>query len=286
VPIRTAETVETPEHAEILRELELLRARLAELEGHEAAQQRQAAETLYDLEFRLRAVAGMGRLAARIAHDINNPLAGIKSAFALVRDAIPADIPEYEYVGLIEQEIERIANVVRQMYELYGDRSGEAAWFDVHRVLFRALESLQQVASDRGVQLRYDDAAELPRVRLPEGDVRRIVLNVVENAIEASPAGADVAIDASHDNGRIRIRVSDRGPGIPGDQLPQIFEPFFTTKGDPSRGALGLGLTVCRNLVALMGGRIDVETEPGCGSRFVIVLPCDLSAVAVGRRSG
>jgi signal transduction histidine kinase len=278
--------METLEHAGILRELEGLRARVAELEGRAAARRRQAAETLYDLEFRLRAVAGMGRLAARIAHDINNPLAGIKSAFALVRDTIPADVPEYEYVGLIEQEIERIAGVVRQMYELYGDRSGEAAWFDVHRVLSRALESLREAAGVRGVRLRYDGAAQLPRVRLPEGDVRRVVLNVVENAIEASPPGADVAIDASHDNGRIRIRVSDRGPGIPVDQLPQIFEPFFSTKGDPSRDGLGLGLTVCRNLVALMGGRIDVETEPGRGSTFVILLPCDLPAVAVGGRSG
>jgi signal transduction histidine kinase len=276
--------VETREHAEILRELEVLRARVAELEGHETVQQREAAETLYDLEFRLRAVAGMGRLAARIAHDINNPLAGIKSAFALVRDAILTDSPEYEYVGLIDQEIERIANVVRQMYQLYGDRSGEASWFDVHRVLSRALESLQATAGGRGVRLRYDDAAHIPRVRLPEGDVRRVVLNVVENAIEASPPGAAVAIDASDDNGRIRIRVSDRGCGIPGDRLPQIFEPFFSTKGAPSRDAVGLGLTVCRNLVALMGGRIDVETEPGRGSTFVILLPYDLFAVAVGRR--
>ena len=266
-----------------MRELELLRARVAELEGRDVARQRQTAEAGRDLEFRLRAVAGMGRLAARIAHDINNPLAGIKSAFALVRDTIPTDVPEYEYVGLIEQEIERIARVVRQMYELYGDRSGSASWFDVHRVLRRTLEALQEKAGRRGIQLRYDDRVTLPQVRLPEGDIRRIVLNIVDNAIDASPPRADVVIDTLHDHGRIRIRVADRGPGVPDRLRTQIFEPFFSTKDDPSRSALGLGLTVCRNLVALMGGRIDVDSELGRGSTFVVLLPCEAPAVDVGK---
>jgi len=276
--------VDTRDQEALVRELAGLRARVAELESRDLALQRQTAEAGHDLEFRLRAVAGMGRLAARIAHDINNPLAGIKSAFALIRDTIPKDVPEYEYVGLIEQEIERIAQVVRQMYELYGDRSGSASWFDVHPVLMRTLETLDEKASRRRVRLRYDDRVPLPPVRLPEGDIRRILLNIVDNAIEASPSGADVVIDASRDHERIRIRVADQGPGIPDQLRAQIFEPFFSTKDDPSRGVLGLGLTVCRNLVALMGGRIDVDSDVGGGSTFVILLPFEVPAVDVRSR--
>jgi signal transduction histidine kinase len=278
--------VDTHEQEALAQELAGLRARVAELEGRDIALQRQTAEAGLDLEFRLRAVAGMGRLAARIAHDINNPLAGIKSAFALVRGTIPPDAPEYEYVALIEQEVERIAHVVRQMYELYGDRSGCAAWFDVHRVLARTLETLEEKASHRRIRLRYDDRVTLPQVRLPEGDIRRIVLNIVDNAIDASPPRADVAIDAFHDHGRIHIRVADRGLGIPDQLRAQIFEPFFSTKDDLSRGVLGLGLglTVCRNLVALMGGRIDVDSALGRGSTFVVLLPYEAPSVDVGKR--
>jgi two-component system sporulation sensor kinase C len=262
----------------VTSEIERLRRRVAELELRIAAgvDRQRVEEALRDLDFRFRAVAGMGILLARVAHEINNPLAGIKNAFALVKDAIPKGTEDYEFVQLIDREIDRIAGTVRQLYEFCGDRSRGPSQVDVRDIIRGVMRSIAPLADAREVTLRAENEADAPRdsleVCLPENDLCQALVNVATNAIEASQPGGEVVIQAVRQGDAVRVVVRDRGAGIAPTTLDRIFEPFFSTK-EAAQAASGLGLSVARNLIALMGGRIDVDSDVGRGSTFSIVLP-------------
>ncbi|MFQ5693545.1 MAG: sensor histidine kinase, partial [Nitrospinota bacterium] len=219
-------------------------------------------------------LAATGRLAAGIAHEINNPLAGIKNAFQLIQDAVPETHPHHHYVGRIEKEINRIANIVRQMYNLYKPEPGTLREVDLNLVVRDIVALLEPKGRQRDVLLTVETPALPIRAFLPEGSLAQVLYNLLMNAIEASPAGDEVKVStALAGAGRARIRVSDRGPGIPEDLRSRVFEPFFTTKSDPSEAGLGLGLSISRSLVEAMGGALDFESEPGRGTVFRTDLP-------------
>jgi signal transduction histidine kinase len=113
---------------------------------------------------------------------------------------------------------------------------------------------------------------------LPEGEVKQILYNLILNAIQASPAGETVTVQIAGDQDEIAVAVEDQGPGIPADVLPRIFDPFFSTKTDATHVGMGLGLSVSRSVIEALGGRIEVESEPGQGSTFTAVFPVRVDA--------
>jgi len=213
-----------------------------------------------------------GRIAARVAHEINNPLAGIKNSFHLIKDAVPKDYPYYHYVGMIEKEIDRIARVVRQMFNLYRQDQETSYEFFVNETISDVVTLLEANARQRNVFLEVEtDGSVL--VTLPEGLLRQVLYNIIQNAIEASPNGAAVKIATEIKNGFVRIVVSDRGYGIQEELHSRVFEPFFTTKSNVPRAGLGLGLSVSKGLVETMGGTIDFRSEVSQGTLFQVILP-------------
>ena len=240
------------------------------LEARDLTARRRAEAALQEVD----TLTTMGRVAARVAHEINNPLAGIQNSFLLIKGAIPADHPHFRYVGAIEREIGRIAAVTRQLYETYRpetDRTGETS---VRTVLGDAVAFMEQVnrSARVKVELRFE---QLPTVvPLPSSMLRQIAYNLVQNAIEASPPDCTVTITAGVEEGDVVLRVRDCGPGIPEELRERIFEPFFSTKDKRIRtGGMGLGLALVRRTVTAAGGSIAVQDAEGGGSLFTVRLP-------------
>lgn len=215
----------------------------------------------------------MGRLAARVAHEINNPLAGIQNSFLLIKGAIPADHPYFAYVGAIEREIARMATITRQLYETYrpdGDGREEAS---IPVLISDAVTMLRQVNRTSQVKIEVDTSGAPPVLPLPGALLRQAVYNLVQNAVEASPPGGTVWVRAWREENTFLLKVTDQGPGVPADIRSRIFEPFVTTKGGIRTGGMGLGLSLVKRSVLALGGRIDLCDPEGGGAEFQIAIP-------------
>ncbi|QDT16210.1 two-component system sensor histidine kinase NtrB [Alienimonas californiensis] len=242
---------------------------------------------------RMERLAAVGELAAGVAHEINNPLAGIRNAFALIGSSLAPDHPHYELIELVDAEIERISAIIHQMYQLYRSSPLRAEDLAVEKVVRDVFCLLDLIADRHGVRLtvaRADGSPEPTAARLPENELKQVLFNLVRNAVQASEPGGEVRVEiaagpAEADGAGagadgvgaaeadvVAIAVVDQGTGIDADTLPRIFEPFFSTKGKLKEG-MGLGLSVTQNLVAAMGGEIVCETEPGIGTTFRVTLP-------------
>ncbi len=220
-------------------------------------------------------LAAAGRLAARVAHEINNPLAGIMNSFQLVKAAVPEGHRHYRFAEIIEREIDRIGRIVRQMFQLH--RLDQETIRDV-----RVVDTLNDVAAIlepncRESRVRVETRADPPGivVKVPEGSLRQVLYNLAVNAIEASPPGGVVrmAASAAETEGEVRITVTDQGEGIPAQVQDRIFEPFFTTKEGGASVGLGLGLSISKGIVDSIQGTLDFEHQPGRGTTFRVVLP-------------
>ena len=218
-------------------------------------------------------LAATGRIAARIAHEINNPLAGIRNSFLLIEDAIPRSHPYYGYLARIEREINRIARIVRQMFDLYRPDHVLPSKIQLGQTIHDVVALLRTIAPERGVKLEVDTTGAIEPVSLPEDSLRQVLYNIIVNAIEASPAGGVVTITAMLREDNAEITVADEGAGIHLELGSQIYEPFFTTKNQSGTGGLGLGLPISRGIVEAMQGTIDFESSPGHGTSFRVRIP-------------
>lgn len=218
-------------------------------------------------------LAALGQLAAGVAHEVNNPLAGIRNAFELIKADLSPDDEHFELLDLIDREIERISSIVHQMYQLYRRDPQMPSEFDIERVITEVVCLLNGVARKQQVTLDAGLPGGSTDVLLPEGEVKQILYNLIHNAIHASPPGETVTIRVQRCGDDVQVMVADRGEGIADNVLPQIFDPFFSTKGGDPRTGMGLGLPVSRSLIEAMGGGIDVEGGPGSGCRFIATFP-------------
>ena len=218
-----------------------------------------------------------GRIAAEVAHEINNPLSGIANCFQLVKQAVPESHRHHRLAEVIEREIDRIGRIVRQMFEL--SRPGRRANPAVHvqEALEDVVVMLTPIAKQREVHIEpHADASLTGKVISCDG-LRQVVYNLLNNAIEMLPSGGTVKLTACVVSGKLWITVADNGPGIRPDLHSRIFEPFFTTKENTDSGGLGLGLPICKAIVESAGGVIEFCSADGKGSTFCVILPIGAS---------
>jgi PAS domain S-box-containing protein len=244
--------------------------------ARDITEQRQAEERVRQLQrqqMETEKLAATGRMAARIAHEINNPLAGIKSSFQLIKGAIPRDYRHYEYVDRIEGEIGRIARIVRQMIDLHRPGQEPSRSFRIDKTIQDTLALLESTLHEHAVGLETDTSRAELTVAMPEDSLRQILNNIVLNAIEASPKGETVKVRATVSENTLVITVSDQGSGIPEEVRKQVYEPFFTTKSTGTTGGLGLGLSISKNLVEAMEGCLNFESSTGHGTTFTVTVP-------------
>jgi len=238
-------------------------------EGRDVTDSRRAENAMREME----TLSTMGRLAARVAHEVNNPLAGIQNSFLLIKDAVPETHPYYSYVGAIEREISRISAVTRQLYETYRpdpDAAGEAG---VQTILSDAVSLLRQVNRATNVAIEVEAAGIPPSLPIAGALVRQAAYNLVQNAIDASPPGGVVRVIATATRRTFTLAVRDQGLGVPADLREQIFAPFFSTKSGGRTSGMGLGLALVRRSVDALGGRIEISDLPEGGTEFRIDIP-------------
>lgn len=238
-------------------------------EGRDVTERKQVEATLRELE----SISTMGRLAAKVAHEINNPLAGIQNSFLLVKDAIPETHPYFRYVGAIEREIGRIAGITRQLYETYRPEPEGASNASIGTIIADAVAMIQQINRSSSVVIEVDTTGSPGIVGVPAGLLRQAIYNLVQNAIDASPEHGRVQVRAWQENQSFLLAVSDHGPGVPLAQRELIFEPFTTSKVGVSNSGMGLGLALVRRSVLALGGTIKVTDAEGGGAVFTLCVP-------------
>ncbi len=218
-------------------------------------------------------LATIGRMTARVAHEINNPLAGIKHAFLLVKDVVPPSSEEFEFVGMIESEINRIADIVRQMLDLYRPEKNLPDQFSVETAIRDVITLLKPSTQKHGVTIESVIDASTPFVNMPEGAFRQVLFNLLQNAIEASSRGGRVFVKNDIDAERLTLEISDAGTGMSTEVQKRLLEPFFTTKDGPELNGLGMGLSITRNLLESVKGSLEFDSAPGRGTRVFVNIP-------------
>jgi PAS domain S-box-containing protein len=217
-------------------------------------------------------IAASGRIAARIAHEINNPLAAIKNSVALIRMDIPEEGEARQYLDLMEKELARVSHIIRQMYGLYRQQDEPASKVNLKSVCNEVVMLLRAQASSREVTLQVREESRC-LANVAESSLRQVLYNVIINAIDASPNNSTVDICVSSENDHALIDVTDQGNGIDTEELQKLFEPFYTTKETYSGKGLGLGLPVSLSIIRSVGGQISLEPVAGRGTRCRISLP-------------
>ncbi len=240
------------------------------VEGHDLTERKRSEESLRQIG----ALTTMGQLAARVAHEINNPLAGIQNAFLLVRGGISTDHPHFRFVAAIEREIARIAAVTRQLYETYRPDQSMDSKSSVILAVSDAVSFLEQVNRARNIRIVASVARAPSLVPVPDALLRQTLYNLVQNALDASPPNGTVEVSAVLEGEWCVIRVCDEGPGIPERIRERIFEPFFSTKDRTVKtGGMGIGLALVRQSVLAVGGQVTVSDRAEGGTQFEVRLP-------------
>ncbi len=219
----------------------------------------------------------LGTLAAGLAHEINNPLVSIHTFLSMAPAKRREDDPEFwqDYHAVASAEVDRIRRLVETMRQLGrgGDESPPREAVQVGELALEVIRLLEREARRADVHLALERDPETPKIVGVRDHLHQVIMNLLLNAIDASPAGGEVAVRIQPDPecAGCRIEVSDQGSGIPEENLERVFEPFFTTKG-PDQGT-GLGLMICHRIVADHDGNIEVRSAEGQGATFCVTLP-------------
>ena len=214
-------------------------------------------------------LAAVGRLAASIAHEVNNPLEAIKNALYLMQSGDSEK--NIRFLEIARKETERVSHIIRQMLG-FARRSGEVDWVDVNQLLEETLVLLEKKLRQSRIRVERNFDEHLPRIKARADQLRQVFLNLLINAQQAiSGEGRISILTATHEQAlqpSILIQISDSGIGISEDDLNRVFEPFFST----GKKGTGLGLWVTHDIVRQHGGRIEVSSEKGQGTVFSIIL--------------
>lgn len=218
-------------------------------------------------------MALVGEMAAGLAHEIKNPLAGIKVSLEVLADELDLNDDDQELFTRVINETTRVEKLLKGLLNYARPPELHCETFDIHKLLDNTIKNLAikgQTSSKQGVEFHKHYASEMPLIEADSSQLQQVFLNIFLNAIEAMPDGGRVEVVTEKLVGEsLRIAITDTGKGIQDDHLNNIFQPFVTTK---SRGT-GLGLAISKRIIEEHFGSIEASNEDKGGTRFTIVLP-------------
>jgi len=228
----------------------------------------------------------VGELAAGIAHEINNPLQIIASESGVIRDLFdpefgldPKPATILEEIDVIEQAVYRARDITQKLLRFARKSEPKLVMGDVNRLLAQVVDGfIEKELNVSNITVVRDFAPEIPQIALDLDQTRQVFLNIINNARDAIAGSGTITLSSQIHNGQVRIAITDTGKGMTVEQIEKIFLPFYTTK-EVGKGT-GLGLSISLSIVESMGGRIEVQSMPGAGSSFIIILPMTQLEVA------
>lgn len=222
-------------------------------------------------------LAALGTVAAGVAHEIRNPLAGLRGAAQLLEGegAFPPSFKEY--TSVIIKEVDRLAAIVERLLSFASPRSPVLRPCNLHEILDSLLFLEQAPLRARGVTVQRTYDPQLPEILADPAEIRQLFLNLIRNGVEAMPSGGELTLKTRYERSSQRCRglsvavaeIVDQGGGIDPEIERHLFTPFFTTK----EGGTGLGLAICLRIVEDHGGAMEAMSQPGRGSSFRVMLP-------------
>ncbi|ADH85805.1 hybrid sensor histidine kinase/response regulator [Desulfurivibrio alkaliphilus] len=248
-----------------------LQASHDELEARVAARTAEV-EKLYSQLLHSEKLRAVGKLAASIAHEFNNPICGIRNVLQGLQRRQTLAAGDHDLVAMAVRECDRVARLTSDLQSFNRPTSSQLVMLDVHAALKDILLLCQKDLENGKVEVRQELAPDLPPVRAVPDQLKQVFLNLLTNAREAiGPTGGRIVIATRREDDEVMISFCDSGCGIAAENLERIYEPFFSTK--PAVKGTGLGLAVSYGIVQRHGGRLEVESREGQGACFKLFLP-------------
>lgn len=220
-------------------------------------------------------LASIGRISASIAHEIRNPLTSVKLNIQKVMESEDLDDIDKEHLDISQEGIGHIENFIKELLNFTRVSELQLNYFSVEQIVDESIKMIRNTLKLKDVELAKEVQERLPQVLIDGDKIRQVLLNILHNACEAMDKGGKITIVLSLLKGRrgrkVRIRISDNGPGIPKKDKENIFEPFYTTKST----GIGLGLANARKIIVQHKGSIHAVENEGSGACFDIFIPCE-----------
>lgn len=214
--------------------------------------------------------AALGRLSAGVAHEIRNPLNSIKGFIQYFQKKLDLDEEDYKYTDLMLTEVDRLNRVISKLLAYSKPREPRMSIRSLDEIIDHCLRVLEREFAGASIRLERKSCGEsVPLVLMDADQMTQVFLNILLNAIEATPAGGAISVTSeTTTDGKVTLAIQDSGEGIPREHLDKIFDPFFSTK----KKGTGLGLAIVKSIIEAHDGEIDVESEVGKGTKFIVSL--------------
>ena len=216
-------------------------------------------------------LAAMGTLAASVAHEINNPLEGIKNCLNLLKTKLPPGEKDAELLDLVEKGFVRIRDIVRKVLDFHRPAATVMEPLDLNTVLLGLVGLFRNDFSNRNVKLVLDLAPHLEPVSGNRSHLEQVFTNIILNAEDAMDKGGSLTVTSAHDAGEVTVLFVDTGHGISKEDMKNVLQPFFTRKR--SGKGTGLGLWISHSVIQDHRGRLEISSEPGHGTTVSVILP-------------
>lgn len=214
--------------------------------------------------------AALGRLSAGVAHEIRNPLNSIRGFIQYFQKKLSLEPEDYRYTELMLTEVDRLNRVISKLLAYSKPREPRLTIRSAEEIVDHCVRVVEREAREAGVDVVVESAeSDLPLVLVDSDQMTQVFLNILINAIEASQSGGNVSVRLMTDSrGRVQVVTEDTGEGIPRENIDKLFDPFFSTK----KKGTGLGLAIVKSIIEGHCGEIEVEPNPGQGTRFIVIL--------------
>ena len=216
-------------------------------------------------------LSAIGRLSASIAHEINNPLFGIMTILGSLKKREELSNKGHDTVELALSECRRVKNLITNLQDFNRPTPGRFTPQAINQLIDEVLLLTSKEFKNQRLKIIKEYADDLPEIKVVADQIKQVLLNLLQNALAASPPNSDITITTKQIGNQLAISLKDQGCGITAENQPHIFEPFFTTKSEVK--GTGLGLSVSFGIIRSHKGEIQVESSPGQGTTFTILLP-------------